>query len=221
MKIADVYKEIEIYIDNISLNGKLRIPENMECKGIILFSHGSGSSRLSNRNNFIANLLLDEGYASLLIDLLTTEEDLVYENRFDIDLLTDRLLKVAKWVRNYKHTKHLPIALFGASCGAASALNAAAYLGNKIKAVVLRSGRPDLVTYSLMYITAPTLFIVGGNDQVVVELNKRAKDQLNCHSELKIIEGASHLFTEIGKLEIVTKLSNSWFDKYLNNKVLY
>jgi pimeloyl-ACP methyl ester carboxylesterase len=142
---------------------------------------------------------------------------LVYENRFDIDLLTERLLKITKWVRNYKHTKHLPIAYFGASTGAASALNAAAYLGNKVKAVVLRGGRPDLVTYSLMYITAPTLFIVGRNDDVVVELNKRARANLKCYSELKIIDGASHLFTETGKLEMITKLSSVWFDKYLKD----
>jgi pimeloyl-ACP methyl ester carboxylesterase len=217
MKIADAYKEIEIYIGNISLKGKLRLPENVETKGIILFSHGSGSSRLSVRNNFVANLLIEEGFASLLFDLLTPEEDLVYENRFDIDLLTERLLKITKWVRNYKHTKHLPIAYFGASTGAASALNAAAYLGNKVKAVVLRGGRPDLVTYSLMYITAPTLFIVGRNDDVVVELNKRARANLKCYSELKIIDGASHLFTETGKLEMITKLSSVWFDKYLKD----
>lgn len=215
MKIADSYKEIEIYIDNISLKGKLRLVEDTTAKGMVIFSHGSGSSRLSVRNNYVANLLLENGYSSLLFDLLTPEEDFVYENRFDIDLLTERLLKVTKWVRNYKYTKHLPIAFFGASTGAASALNAAAYLGNKVKAVVSRGGRPDLAIQSLMYITAPTLLIVGGNDEVVIELNKRAKAKFKCNSELKIVEGASHLFTEHGKLEIVSKLTTAWFDKYL------
>lgn len=215
MKIADSYKEIEIYIDTISLKGKLRLTEDKDSKGMVLFSHGSGSSRLSVRNNYVANLLLEEGYSSLLFDLLTPEEDLVYENRFNIDLLTERLLKVTKWVRNYKYTKHLPVAFFGASTGAASALNAAAYLGNKVKAVVSRGGRPDLAAQSLMYITAPTLLIVGGNDEVVIELNKNAKAKFKCNCELKIVEGASHLFTERGKLEVVAKLTSNWFNKYL------
>ena len=217
MKIAESSKEIEIYINSICLKGNLRLVEDKKNKGIVLFSHGSGSSRLSIRNNYVASLLLEQGYSSLLFDLLTLEEDQVYENRFDIDLLTSRLLNVTKWVRNNKYTKHLPIALFGASTGAASALNAATYLGNKVKAVVLRGGRSDLAKENLKYITSPTLLIVGEKDGVVIELNKIAKSKIGGICELKIVEGASHLFSEPGKLEIVANLTSNWFDKYVKN----
>jgi len=217
MKIAESSKEIEIYINSICLKGNLRLVEDKKNKGIVLFSHGSGSSRLSIRNNYVASLLLEQGYSSLLFDLLTLEEDQVYENRFDIDLLTSRLLNVTKWVRNNKYTKHLPIAFFGASTGAASALNAATYLGNKVKAVVLRGGRSDLAKENLKYITSPTLLIVGEKDGVVIELNKIAKSKIGGICELKIVEGASHLFSEPGKLEIVANLTSNWFDKYVKN----
>ena len=217
MKIAESFKEIEIYINSICLKGNLRLVEDGKNKGIVLFSHGSGSSRLSIRNNYVASLLLEQGYSSLLFDLLTLEEDQVYENRFDIDLLTDRLLKVTKWVRNNKYTKNLPIAFFGASTGAASALNAATYLGNKVKAIVSRGRRPDLAKENLKFVTAPTLLIVGGLDDVVIELNKRAKSKISGICELKIVEGASHLFSEAGKLEIVANLTSNWFDKYVKN----
>lgn len=211
--IVQSYKEIEIDIGDIQLKGNLRLAEKP--KGIILFSHGSGSSRLSIRNNYVANLLLEQGFSSLLFDLLTAKEDLVYENRFDIKLLTERLVKVTKWLMKYKDTKELPIGYFGASTGAASALSAAAEMGESIKAVVSRGGRPDLAMPVLKDIETPTLLLVGGKDDVVIELNKKAKDEISGICELKIVEGATHLFAEDGKLEIVAKHTADWFDKYL------
>ena len=207
------YQELEIKLDNINLKGNLRLADNS--KGIILFSHGSGSSRLSIRNNYVADLILKKGFSSLLFDLLTPEEDAVYENRFDIELLTERLLKVTKWVRNYGVTKQLPIGYFGASTGAASALRAAAKMSKIVKAVVSRGGRPDLALRALSSVDTPTLLIVGGDDDVVITLNKQAKSRIEGICELKIIEGASHLFSEPGKLEIVANLTIEWFDKYL------
>lgn len=207
------YKEIEIDIGEISLKGNLRLADNS--KGIILFSHGSGSSRLSTRNNYVASLLVEQGFSSLLFDLLTAKEDMVYENRFDIELLTKRLVKVTNWVMKYGETKKMPIGYFGASTGAASALSAAAQMGKSIKAIVSRGGRPDLAMPILKDIKIPTLLIVGGNDDVVIELNKKAKAAIGGICELKIVEGATHLFSEAGKLEIVSKLTEEWFDKYL------
>jgi len=211
--ISEAYKEINIKLDDVHLRGNLRLADNS--KGLILFSHGSGSSRLSIRNNYVADLLLKKGFSSLLFDLLTTEEDLVYETRFDIELLTERLLKVTKWVRNYEETKSLHIGYFGSSTGAASALRAAAKMSKTVKAIVSRGGRPDLAFRVLSNISVPTLLIVGGNDDVVIELNNQAKARISGICELKIIEGASHLFSETGKLEIVANLTIEWFDKYL------
>lgn len=208
------YKEIDIQIDSISLKGNLRFSENS--KGIIVFSHGSGSSRLSSRNNYVADLLLESGFSSLLFDLLTRQEDLIYENRFNIQLLTHRLVRVTQLLQNYTEIKNLPIGYFGASTGAASALSAASQLGGEIKAVVSRGGRPDLAINKLRNINTPTLLIVGGNDDVVIELNKKALAEINGICELKIIEGASHLFEEPGKLDMVARETSSWFDKYLN-----
>ncbi len=210
------YKEIEIPIEKTHLNGILRLKK--ESKGIILFSHGSGSSRFSSRNNYVANFLLEKGYSSLLFDLLTVQEDTIYENRFDIDLLSERLLKATMWITNNKETKHLNIGYFGASTGAASALKAAAALGKNIKAIVSRGGRPDLAFSALKKIETPTLLIVGRNDEVVIELNKKAKSKISGICELKIIEGASHLFEEPGKLDIVAQETVHWFDVYLNKK---
>jgi pimeloyl-ACP methyl ester carboxylesterase len=212
--IEEKYKEIEINLDSVNLKGNLRLLENS--KGIIIFSHGSGSSRLSIRNNYVAGLLLDMGFSSLLFDLLTTSEDQVYENRFDIELLSKRLLEVTKWVSNNKDTKHLNIGFFGASTGAASALTTAAKLGEKVKAIVSRGGRPDLAMDILDKIKSPTLLIVGGYDKAVIELNKTVQSLMPRNCELKIVPGASHLFQEQGKLEIVAKLSGDWFAKYLN-----
>lgn len=214
MKInAQSFKEVDIDIGEVLLKGNLRLTEKP--KGIILFSHGSGSSRLSIRNNYVASLLFEQGFSSLLFDLLTAKEDLIYENRFDIELLTERLVKVTKWAMNYDETKKLPIGYFGASTGAASALSAAAQMRNTIKAVVSRGGRPDLAMPVLKDIKTPTLLIVGGDDDVVIELNRKAKAGIKGVCELKIVEGATHLFPEAGKLEIVAKLTADWFDEYL------
>ncbi len=213
MNATETYKEIEIPIGFITLKANLRLAKNS--KGIILFSHGSGSSRLSSRNNYVADLLLEKGFSSLLFDLLTEQEDLIYENRFDIELLTNRLLKVTKWLSNYEVTKHLPIGLFGASTGEASALSAASQLGTHIKAIVSRGGRPDLAMAVLYKIKVPTLLLVGGNDHIVIELNKKAQAEINGICELKIIEGASHLFEESGKLELVAQQTIAWFNTYL------
>lgn len=219
MKIAESKKEIEIYIDKISLKGNLMLVDDDFCKGVILFSHGSGSSRLSVRNNYVANLLHAQGYSSLLMDLLTEEEGLIYENRFDITLLTNRLLKITKWVRNYKCTKHLPIIYFGSSTGAASALSAAAFLGNKVKAVISRGGRTDLVINNLENVKAPTLLIAGEYDPVIIELNKGSIKKLTTNCKLEIVKGASHLFSEHGKLDEVANLSSNWLNKHVQREI--
>jgi pimeloyl-ACP methyl ester carboxylesterase len=214
MNVIKPYKEIEIQIDSIKLKGNLRLAENS--KGIIVFSHGSGSSRLSSRNNYVADLLLQRDFSSLLFDLLTRQEDLIYENRFNIGLLTNRLIRVTELLVNYDQIKDLPIGYFGASTGAASALSAASQLGSSIKAIVSRGGRPDLAMNKLKNINIPTLLLVGGNDDIVIELNKKAQAEIKGICELKIIEGASHLFEEPGKLDIVAIETGNWFNKYLN-----
>jgi pimeloyl-ACP methyl ester carboxylesterase len=213
MNTTKTYKEIEIPLGSINLKGNLRLAEYS--KGIILFSHGSGSSRMSTRNNYVADYLLECGFSSLLFDLLTLNEDTVYENRFDIKLLTDRLVKVSRWILKNETLKLLPMGYFGASTGAASALWAASQMGSAIKAVVSRGGRPDLAIPILDHIKTPTLLLVGGNDGIVIELNKTAHDKINAICELKIIEGATHLFPEPGKLETVSKETCNWFTKYL------
>lgn len=210
---VQTYKETEIDIGEVTLKVNLRLADHP--KGVILFSHGSGSSRLSIRNNYVASLLVEQGFSSLLFDLLSAKEDMIYENRFDIELLTERLVKVTTWTMKYEETKKLPIGYFGASTGAASALSAAAQMGKSIKAIVSRGGRPDLAMPILKDIKIPTLLIVGGDDDVVIELNRKAKAAIEGVCELKIIEGATHLFPEAGKLEIVAKLTAEWFDKYL------
>ena len=214
MNTVERYKQIEIQLGTIVLKGNLRLAQNS--KGIILFSHGSGSSRLSSRNNYVADILLEKGFSSFLFDLLTNEEDLIYKNRFNIDLLTERLVNVTQWIRKYPVTKHLSIAYFGASTGAASALYAATHLDTNIKAIVSRGGRPDLAMPILKKVNVPTLLLVGGNDHEVLELNEQAQSLINGICELDIVQGASHLFEETGKLDIVAKLSSDWFDKYLN-----
>ncbi|AKM78454.1 MAG: hypothetical protein UY31_C0039G0006 [Candidatus Wolfebacteria bacterium GW2011_GWE1_48_7] len=195
------------------LPGILTIPEY--ATGIVLFAHGSGSSRLSPRNTFVATELNNASIATLLIDLLTEDEDSVYETRFDIDLLTQRLGVVAQWLSKNEQTQHLPLGLFGASTGAASALNLAVSQPNLIHAVVSRGGRPDMSLASLPLVQTPTLLIVGGNDTVVTDLNQQAYEQLLCEKEIAIIPGATHLFEEPGALEQVSEHAIRWFIKYL------
>ena len=205
--------EIEIPLKDLSLKGILREADHPQ--GMIIFSHGSGSSRLSRRNNFVADLLLEAGFSSLLFDLLTEREDSAYENRFNIDLLTQRLISVTEFILEAEDFVKSPLGYFGASTGATSALYAAAELGKKIGAVVSRGGRPDLAMPVLNKIMIPTLLIVGGNDEVVIELNEKAFDRLECIKKLEIVEGATHLFEESGKLEQVAQLTINWFHKYL------
>jgi pimeloyl-ACP methyl ester carboxylesterase len=195
------------------LKGELVLPDN--ALGIVVFSHGSGSSRFSPRNKMVGELIQEHGMATLLFDLLTEEEDRIYENRFNIDLLVSRLIDATEWLMQYKETKNLPVAYFGASTGAASALRAAAYFGKSIKAVVSRGGRPDLAMNALPLVTAPTLLIVGQLDVPVIQMNKQAFDQLNCKKEMKIIPGATHLFEEPGKLMEVANMAIAWYKEYL------
>jgi pimeloyl-ACP methyl ester carboxylesterase len=166
----------------------------------------------------VAELIQKENIGTFLFDLLTQEEDELYENRFDIDLLSDRLIETTQWLMDYKSTKNLPIGYFGASTGAASALRAAAYFKTKIKAVVSRGGRPDLAITELPQVTAPTLLIVGGLDVPVIGMNKMAFDELESVKEMKIIPGATHLFEEPGKLLEVAELAIVWYKRHLINK---
>jgi len=203
-------KEVSVPIDSVELKGNLIIPE--KATGIVLFSHGSGSSRLSPRNNFVAKVLQEKGLATFLFDLLTYEENQNYNTRFNISLLSQRLFQVCNWLTENERTKDFPIGLFGSSTGAASALGVATMMGDKIKSVVSRGGRPDLAFPYLEEVKAPTLFIVGGNDHSVIELNKEAFTLLAAKKKnMVIVQGATHLFEEPGKLEEVAELAGNWF----------
>ncbi|MES2286649.1 MAG: alpha/beta hydrolase [Bacteroidota bacterium] len=209
-------KTTEIIItisESVKLQGTLNIPSG--AGSFVIFSHGSGSSRFSSRNRHVAGILNREKIATLLIDLLTKKEDEVFENRFNINLLTERLVSVTKQAHQFTELKNLPIGYFGASTGAASALKAAETLQDIIEAVVSRGGRPDLAKSSLPNIKAPTLLIIGSLDENVIELNKRAYSLLNCEKKIEIIEGATHLFEESGKLDEVATLATNWFKKHL------
>lgn len=210
-------KLIHVKIDQIELEGMLKIPE--KAQGLVLFAHGSGSSRLSPRNNFVADILVKGGFATLLIDLLTAEEDENYETRFDIALLTERLLHIVKELKRKSETKNLPMGLFGSSTGAAGALEVAATLGEEIKAVVSRGGRPDMAHKVLRKVISPTLLIVGELDDRVIELNQQAFELLHCTKDYKIVPRATHLFEEPGCLEEVAKLALDWFKQYLSPSV--
>lgn len=196
-----------------SLEGMLNVPQ--EATGLVLFAHGSGSSRFSPRNNFVAKVLNAGGLATLLIDLLLHREDEVYQTRFNIDLLTDRLAAVVRWLETQSATETLPLGLFGSSTGAAAALRVAALLGDEIQAVVSRGGRPDLAMAELGKVIAPTLFIVGGHDVGVIELNQVAYERLVCPKRFEIVPGATHLFEEAGCLESVAELAKQWFQQHL------
>lgn len=213
----DRSSSITIPIKKVTLQGELEIPS--KAKGIVLFAHGSGSSRLSPRNQYVAKVLREHGIATLLFDLLTQEEeqvdDVTAKLRFDIPMLSERLEEVTDWVRKNSSTKELFIGYFGASTGAAAALIAASKKKNLIKAVVSRGGRPDLAGDSLKNVTAPTLLIVGGNDLVVIDLNEKAYQELTCEKKMSIIPGATHLFEERGALEKVANEAALWFKKHL------
>jgi pimeloyl-ACP methyl ester carboxylesterase len=200
---------VHIPVDDVELEGILEIPDGAE--GLVVFAHGSGSSRKSPRNNFVAEVIRDRGLGTLLFDLLTEEEDQIRENRFDIPLLTDRLVAVTEWLWTRDATRDLNVGYFGSSTGAASALRAAARLGADIDAVVSRGGRVDMASEVLDEITMPTLFVVGGADTQVLERNREAYEQLSCEKDLHVVEGAGHLFEGDGELEEVANVAADWF----------
>jgi pimeloyl-ACP methyl ester carboxylesterase len=194
----------------VDMEGMLELPH--EALGVVLFAHGSGSSRLSPRNNYVARVLREAGVGTLLLDLLSPVEDRHVQTRFDIGLLTERLRTAAGWVYAQDATSQLPLGLFGASTGAAAALRLAADPGVKVAAVVSRGGRPDLAgVEALRSVDAPTLLLVGGKDDAVIDLNREAFDQLGCAKNLVIVPGATHLFEEPGTLEEVARLAADWF----------
>lgn len=211
-------RTLSLDVGNLELEGTLAIPTI--ASGIVLFAHGSGSSRHSPRNQAVARHLQSAGLATLLIDLLTPNEESADQYtrhlRFDIPMLADRLIGAVDWLRNEPDTQHLPIGLFGASTGAAAALIAAASRPMTVHAVVSRGGRPDLAGDALSQVTAPTLLIVGGNDLPVIELNRQAAQQMRVEPKLKIVLGASHLFEEPGALEQVARLAADWFTLHLS-----
>ncbi|MBI4204656.1 MAG: dienelactone hydrolase family protein [Betaproteobacteria bacterium] len=210
--------EVIVQAGNVPLEGTLTVPEN--ASGIVLFAHGSGSSRFSSRNRFVAEFLNQGGLATLLFDLLTAEEHVVdewtRELRFDIDLLTKRLIGAVDWLETRDEVVDLPVGLFGASTGAAAALRAAAERRDRVAAVVSRGGRPDLALAVLFRVQAPTLLIVGGDDEPVIGMNQEAAAHLRCEQRLEIVPGATHLFEEPGKLERVAELAREWFQRHLN-----
>lgn len=203
-----------IQVGQVHIEGMLELPGNV--KSIVLFAHGSGSSRHSKRNNYVARVLQNSGIGTLLMDLLTPEEDADYPNRFDIPLLTHRLLAATSWIKSEPQTMHLPIGYFGASTGAAAALQAAELSNGEIAAVVSRGGRPDMAGINVLEkVKSPTLLLVGGWDDEVITLNRDAYEHLRCTKELIIVPGATHLFSEPGTLEEVARQAAAWFDKYL------
>jgi len=211
---------IQIPAGRAVLSGNLTIPEN--AAALVLFAHGSGSSRHSPRNQFVARTLNRSGLGTLLFDLLTPEEEALdlytCEHRFNIGLLAERLVQATNWATQQEQTRDLRIGYFGSSTGGAAALVAAAQLSQGIGAVVSRGGRPDLAGDALPKVHAPTLLIVGGNDDIVIELNEMARDQMRCEAKLVIVPGATHLFEEQGALEQVAKFASDWFVLHLTRK---
>ena len=216
VKQNHLHQQVQIPVNGVQLEGILVVPES--AAGVVLFVHGSGSSRLSPRNNFVAGKLNDAGYGTLLMDLLTKQEDRIYENRFDIDLLTWRVERVTQWLMDQPQCSTLEIGYFGASTGAAAALNAAATLGSSIGAVVSRGGRPDLALAALPNVQSPTLLIVGDLDDAVIDLNRQAYEKLKAKKHLAIVKGATHLFEEPGTLQEVARLAAVWFKRHLGRK---
>jgi len=212
-----------IVADGVTLEGHLSIPDG--ARGLVVFVHGSGSSRFSPRNRYVALGLKEGGLATLLLDLLTAEEERIDERtrqfRFDIDLLARRVVGVTDWLLGQSETRNLCIGYFGSSTGAAAALIAAAERSNVVSAVVSRGGRPDLAMPVLGRVRAPTLFIVGSNDTAVIALNNEALAQLFSEKKMEIVHGASHLFGEPGALEKVVVLAREWFQCYLASEEEY
>jgi len=209
--------ELQIQAGRAVLSGNLMIPENVV--GLVLFAHGSGSSRHSPRNQFVARTLNDARLATLLFDLLTQHEEAIDmrtgEHRFNIGLLAERLVHATNWAKQQHETRDLRIGYFGSSTGGAAALVAAVDIPQDVDAIVSRGGRPDLAGDALPKVQAPSLLIVGGNDDIVIELNEMARDQMRCEVKLEIVPGATHLFEEPGALEKVAKLASDWFVSHI------
>lgn len=212
---------VEIPIGETVLQGDLAVPDG--ASGIVLFAHGSGSSRHSPRNRYVAHVLQEAGLATLLMDLLTHDEEAFDARtavlRFDIELLARRLVETTRWLLDQSRTSHLRVGYFGASTGAAAALVAAAKLPDLVAAVVSRGGRPDLAGEALRHVVAPTLLIVGGKDWTVFKLNRRALAELAGEKRLEIVPGAGHLFEEPGALESVARLAKNWLGRHLSHKI--
>ena len=210
-------EEISIALDKVTLQGLLTVPK--DASGIVLFAHGSGSGRFSSRNQFVAQTLIEGGIATLLVDLLTVEEEKIDEHtreyRFDIQLLATRLVDLTLWIKNYVKTKQLKVGYFGASTGAAAALIAGAKIPEHVSVIVSRGGRPDLARDALPLVRTPTLLIVGGDDYDVIQLNQQAYDSLLSFKKLEIIPGATHLFEEEGTLDQVATLALHFFQQFL------
>jgi putative phosphoribosyl transferase len=213
--VADT-QTVQIPVEGASLTGDLVVPAG--ARGLIVFAHGSGSSRLSSRNRRVARVLNHGGFGTLLFDLLTEREeavdDITGQLRFDIEFLADRLVEAIDWTAQQPNV-HVPLGLFGASTGAAAALMAAVRRADRVAAVVSRGGRPDLASDSLPRVTAPTLLIVGGNDTAVIPLNKEALAFMRCEKEMVLVEGATHLFEEAGALDEVARLALDWFERHI------
>jgi putative phosphoribosyl transferase len=211
-----VCMDVRIPAGTVMLDGQLCLPP--EASGVVLFAHGSGSSRHSPRNQFVAEVIREAGVGTLLFDLLTrdeeSEDDRTRALRFDIGLLARRLVSATRWLLHQEGARGLSVGFFGASTGGGAALVAAAQLGAAIAAVVSRGGRPDLAGNALPKVLSPTLLIVGGDDEIVIDLNERAYAELCCPKELVVVPRASHLFAESGKLEQVARLSADWFQKH-------
>ena len=212
--------EVRISAGSVAFEGNLSLPDY--AIALVLFAHGSGSSRHSPRNQFVARVLNNSGLATLLFDLLTPEEEAIdartAELRFNIKLLAERLVHATNWAKRQQQTRNLRIGYFGSSTGGAAALVAAAELAQQVGAVVSRGGRPDLAGAALPKVESPTLLIVGGDDDIVIELNEQARDHMRCKVKLEIISGASHLFEEPGALEQVARLASNWFVDHLGDK---
>lgn len=217
MKKTVTQKAVKVVVDALKFEGVLALPPDP--KGIVLFAHGSGSTHKSPRNQMVASFLHEEQIGTLLFDLLTPDEEkadsMTRELRFNIPLLSHRLIEAAEWVGKQEDCRNLNLAFFGASTGAAAALIAASEMGNKVRAVVSRGGRPDLAGQSLARVRVPVLLIVGGADYGVIEINERAFDVLECEKKFEIVPDATHLFDEQGALEEVGRMAAAWFSSHL------
>ncbi len=216
-EFRSLQQEVWIERDGVRVGGFQAVPNSAD--SIVLFAHGSGSSRFSQRNNYVASILHEAGIATLLFDLLMENEEIDRRNVFDIDLLSSRLLMATEWVKERSQTASMKLGYFGASTGSAAALKASVYTPYKISAIVSRGGRPDMAMDVLDRVEAPTLLIVGGNDFGVIELNEAAYERLKCKKRLVLIPGATHLFEEPGTLEKAALIAKEWFVEHLGGEI--